>query len=464
MSSNGGDAPRHWAFPAHWSLVILCCGILWSLSHFFICNTREIGSGATGYAYLVTGIAFGTLLVLVGLSTNRISLMRPSLLLAFAFEGWLALRVVTDFGTPSPLWAWMLGTTGGTVLGLSLGGIVKCAISCCFVGRGSTAQVCPRMVGLGLTILSVLSTGHSLLCNLDIVREDLFLISDGVGQYQRPGNFIAMDFTMIAMVAAALSPRIQSHIHPGTSAFRLLLTLVLGAKMALSAVLAQLIGSNSAFVVVLAVGMFTIALMWEGAVRHCRAVVFRSLDSFSLSLPSVGFIMRALRPFLVVASVGTGVACLLISGFDLDVSIFRLANFGSAEGYLPTSVTSRLELISTSYNQHLGVSPLVGDLLADARTTGAGSYAHSLPLSLISHTGIVGFALFTLFLLVAAIDHWREIASAGRCGRNSHRQLEFHVFFVVAFLLVVSSVATFFTWMPLWFGLGMWCGPSWRHG
>jgi hypothetical protein len=106
-----------------------------------------------------------------------------------------------------------------------------------------------------------------------------------------------------------------------------------------------------------------------------------------------------------------------------------------------SSIQHRFQLLSVFWEQWM-VSPIFGDYKSDSKTFGKGLYVHSLPLSLLTHTGLIGFSLFGICLF----DLFR-----GRKFTLRNPPLDLACFIIS---LLFASVATFFTWSPLWFFIG----------
>ena len=95
---------------------------------------------------------------------------------------------------------------------------------------------------------------------------------------------------------------------------------------------------------------------------------------------------------------------------------------------------------------------MFGNLTADALTTGPGTYAHSL-LSVFSHLGLVGAALFTMYLVAL----YREIMLPPIGLPSFYSGAKYPLFraMILGGLIGYGLIGTFFTWMPLWFALGL---------
>lgn len=110
-----------------------------------------------------------------------------------------------------------------------------------------------------------------------------------------------------------------------------------------------------------------------------------------------------------------------------------------------SSLTNRLALVPTFWTQ-FSVSPLIGDFEAEVRAGYLpGEYIHSLPLSLLTHSGIIGALLFGIALFGAISQSYREGSP------SAVRSFVRHVVYAV---LAVATVTTFFLWIPLWFMIG----------
>lgn len=114
-----------------------------------------------------------------------------------------------------------------------------------------------------------------------------------------------------------------------------------------------------------------------------------------------------------------------------------------------SSIQTRIALLPDFLPQ-FSVSPIFGDFNAEV-TSGfiKGEYMHSLLLSLLTHTGIMGFSLFGLA--------WWSLFLAEQKKKNligGWQTLRFRFFILVT---ILACFYAFFTWLPLWFFIGMLC-------
>ncbi|MBB6012235.1 hypothetical protein HNR59_001580 [Aquamicrobium lusatiense] len=108
-----------------------------------------------------------------------------------------------------------------------------------------------------------------------------------------------------------------------------------------------------------------------------------------------------------------------------------------------SSIQSRVEIWLDRGLEQLSVNPVFGDLAADVVTGSPGYYLHSV-FSVQTHLGIIGSLLF--FPAFAGLV-W-SVYSLGVSRTLKSITLP---------LLIVAVLASFWTWMPLWFLIGaMW--------
>ena len=111
-----------------------------------------------------------------------------------------------------------------------------------------------------------------------------------------------------------------------------------------------------------------------------------------------------------------------------------------------TSVTSRASLLATFFEQ-FSVDPLLGNFSADKYIgLPEGSYVHSFILSVLTHTGVAGFAMFSVALAAIAVSRYGPLTS-----------VDVFAFRSAGVLMVLGTFYTFFTWPPIWFFIGFLC-------
>ena len=112
--------------------------------------------------------------------------------------------------------------------------------------------------------------------------------------------------------------------------------------------------------------------------------------------------------------------------------------------FLVSSVESRLSFIP-NFLDHFSVNPIFGNWDSEILSgSESGEYIHSILLSLLTHTGIVGFLLISTCML-------------GQIFSNSKASNLFIIMnstYLISFFLLGSLIA-FMTWQVFWFVLGL---------
>lgn len=144
---------------------------------------------------------------------------------------------------------------------------------------------------------------------------------------------------------------------------------------------------------------------------------------------------------------------LILSSFLFGTIVLYYTREYIGVEYIPelSSIISRVSLWSYFVEQ-FQVAPLTGSFSSEIIAgPGRGYYQHSVLLSTLTHTGIIGGSL--LFLLLSMIilkENLLNFSSIYRINVSS-------MFFTV---ILVGGVSSFFTWPPLWFLLGLLCVSS----
>ena len=124
-----------------------------------------------------------------------------------------------------------------------------------------------------------------------------------------------------------------------------------------------------------------------------------------------------------------------------------------------SSLQTRLSLLS-GFGDQFAVAPLFGAFDAELQAGYfQGNYVHSIPLSLLTHTGIVGFVLMLTIII--------GIVRSGFARGEFSTGLGHFALPLFAAILLLGSLFAFFTWMPFWYLLGIMCvrfDNEWRTG
>ena len=157
--------------------------------------------------------------------------------------------------------------------------------------------------------------------------------------------------------------------------------------------------------------------------------------------------------------IGTLSSLLLFLNSDL-YQTSRLSGYG--EGFSNSSILSRIELFKNLLI-HLDFAPFWGNMNVDDITTGPGSYIHSIPFYLLTHTGIIGFGLFFLSIydFIKYFVKRLSIDEGNLTFRNVRKNylIEFFLFSTYIFSMFVGFLGSIIIWPYLWFVLGF-CLPK----
>lgn len=340
---------------------------------------------------------------------------------------------------------WVLQVFNGTGLGfLSLSFFLRSRDDAS--SQSVTLRVYRLVIAIGIAILAYVSWRLFLR-----MSDGFFSIrsnTPSVYYYQIFGNYAIVLYGAIAMLLRrALSARtaIRELIYRNAALSVFTLWLFL---------LAQLVGSNNAAATIVAIGALTLIgdtiryfcitagrerwlgslfLSGEGVVTLIVAVVIVA------NLPPIRLFGYKPVPYLSMLQYsGSAEKPVLADTSSGDEGI--LEGGGSVE-IASSSISSRGEILANYGVAQLSVNPIFGDLGAEIVTGTPGSYLHSL-LSIQTHLGLVGSVLMLGFLT----------------SRIRRLVTDAHDTVVIAFIIVtftVAALATFFSWLPFWFTLGL---------
>ncbi len=418
---------------------------------FLLANIETTDSGVGYYFLLFTIAAALAIVATIGNPLQSLCFPRSALFL-LVFLSYFLLRLFFDVPYLAEVKAMTLGTSGGVVFALLLGVTVAIFISTIFSAQSMGLR--SAIPGFLFLCISLYFVSDTFMTHFASVRSDLFLIDSHDRQYQRPGNFIGILTLMFSMLLGSV--RIFHEGFSSTPLFaRAIVMAVYIAMTGMLLVMAQLLGSNAGFVVGFVVCGTTLLWIWRPRrrmVRWSRHLLAQSTDSALVLQKSVAAL--AWRG-VVLALIAVAAIAALLSYTEFDLEQFRF--FGFSEGTIGgNSVASRLRILSSDFLTQFAYSPLFGNLLVDELTTGEGTYSHSL-VSLLSHMGVIGTALFVAYV----VSVYRDIGRSGGMFGSYFSDMDIGVLrmMLVTIALVFALAATFFTWMPLWFALGLLCPP-----
>lgn len=411
-------------------------------SLFLFANVKVITSGV-GYEYLGSTVMLAFVPIFF---RSKAKSNNSSTIALLIFLGYFVLKLFIDVEDLEYIKEVTLGTTGGIIFAILIGMIMSFVISDIYFRMREQGWV----ARLGIYCISGYSIAVLLLARsaYDIhyadVRPDMFLIAHQEGGYQRPGNFIFIQF-MISSTMFVMANYFACYL--GYFTRKLVLVLIFCMYIALaqkSMMLAQLIGSNSGFVTVAYFLIMTL-LYLNGNRRVSQKKIPLTFKNIFLKIfGGKIFIICIIMVSIFYFTVPLGNMEL----FGIDTSTMRVTNFG--EGKMD-SLESRNKLFSDNFIEHLAYNPVFGNAEVEKYTTGIGTYIHSI-LSILTHFGLVGFILFIVLLwqmyVKIAYSNSREEYLSGNKSYSLFRLM------AIGLVLIYATVSAFYTWMPLWFTLG----------
>ena len=395
------------------------------------------------------------LIVLVGLRVivSRNIFIRKSFIALIFFFLYLTFKICVDIGDITVLKDYTIGSTGGILLFYFIGVLINIV----FDRVSSLTATSGRYFALALFLSGIylLSSAYFVYKAYgefsEQLRDDIFLISGPeTGLYQRPGAFLTISSLLLSFtyINLLLNAHKRNFLY---KTFLFIYVCIFIVVLLSSMLFAQMIGSNSAFICIgclLVVSLiFSIFILFPKVECMLRSNVIRFKDIIS---------RRVLKKFVFSALIGLivfiGILILVMKSFDIEPEKLRIMNYGNTE---IGAMDSRLELLS-NFITHLDYSPItpfVGNMRVDELTTGKGTYVHSFLASILTHLGIIGVIMILLFILFSLEELFDKSSGLYKNGMKIYKALLFFIFFII------TIGATFFTWVPIWFLMGLFFLP-----
>lgn len=247
-------------------------------------------------------------------------------------------------------------------------------------------------------------------------------------------QFAAMNAAMLLLLATLALDRWRMSLASGSTPMSIgVLLYILGGSGVVYSV--ALMGATSIVLIWLA-----IVTLWALYINVVLGPVWRVLLILMVFGAAAWFVANVLDDFL------------LLTRFQAV----------ETEGLFISSVTSRLDLLPT-FNKQFAISPVFGHSYAEMLAGyERGDYVHSVPLSLLSHAGVVGFAFFAL-MFIALIAKQPTLATSATSAIKQSEKMKRRVFTLV---FLIGCAVAFFSWLPLWFMMGylMVVEPAYSRG
>lgn len=416
-------------------------------------NIAAIGGEGEGVQLLSIFMLLAFALFIWRLITSKSVLIRPSVWLFCLFIYYFMFRVAVDTGSIDKLKAFTVATSSGVILYYVVGALISIILGRHAINVGVWRSYL-KYYKLSMTfyvLYGVISLLWLLYELSSRVRADIILLADGDGAYQRPGNFLIISYLLLVVLYTQYSSLKRMYVNSSNCLIFESASLVLFIFYTITSLfIAQLLGSNSATVVIAGLGLIFITMTGFFSFKNSQMYLGAKKITF-LSLIHGKLLYRLL--FLAfVALISFVLFIWFVANFlDIDLSMTRLGGFGSGQ---ISSVDSRLNLLD-NFVIHFSNSPILGDMTVDCLTTGCGSYVHSLPASLLTHTGLVGSVLFFAFLVLIFKERFSSGVCAGQETLLSLNIINIYSFLNLLFIIAIASIANFFSWAVLWFSLGL---------
>jgi hypothetical protein len=219
------------------------------------------------------------------------------------------------------------------------------------------------------------------------------------------------------------------------------LGLLFYVSCALSSILAQLIGSNfgfvSGFIIIIMMATYSDIISTYKSYELPSIVSVRSVISGWIGLQILKTTSKFLISFFIIVFV-------LVDMSIIDITKIRLI---SSEGEI-NSLISRMEIIQESFVSQFSYAPIIGHM--DVHTILGAPYVHSL-LALFTHLGVTGVLFFSIVIYYI----YRDIFKCSQFINFVNFDYQLLRFLMIAHILIIALVMGFFTWMPLWYVIGL---------
>jgi hypothetical protein len=414
-------------------------------------------SGVSGSRRLLVVTTLAVLIRYFVYAINRkhISLSRSSRTLILLYIYFL-FSVIFDTGEIELVILYSVSPTGG-LLFFYLIGIASSACMSAIIERkiNSTSQQ-----GIDISILAfmIASLTIALLLFKDNsvgLSEGVFAMIKGRDDYQKIGDYLSVFFILISSIFF-YGWNIHVFGLNKKSRFIYITTIIVYFCISfLLMLITQMFGSNSGPMVIFAVSIYTILMLKVQTDLGMKNSGIGS-KSFLILDEKRLFVNYALKSLPLIGALLLIMYFIAVHVFDLDISTFRIFNYGQSDDLVTNSIVARIDVLDY-YAQQFSYNPIFGNMIVDKLTTGDGTYAHSLLLSLQSHLGIVGVGFFVLYLAYLVDEN--KIA---RLNEGTRLEIADNLYKKgLATLIIVLAIASaFFTWMPLWFVLGFCYGSD----
>ncbi len=410
-------------------------------------NIKNLEGESNSIVILYMIVLLSFIYLFINSITSLAIKIKKSFFIMVLFFMYLLLSIVTTTQDFDMLKDYFIGTTGGIFLFYFLGVFVSLFISDLLSGCQKSLQAInffTFFTFLFSCLIFYFQLETVLVYILDL-RSDILLLENLNGLYQRPGDFLIVVYLIYSFVLASLL--IIKKLDKKYIVILYFIFFIYLFNGLMGMFISQMIGSNNAFI---NIGFFL----------FCTTVLFILLKSINLehfainyrfTFKKIFFSKRKLTRYIygsLAKSIMMLFVLLLCFIYFMDIDIYQLRIFGFGSGEI-TSISSRFHIWG-NFAEHLNINPFFGNIIAEKLTTGEGTYIHSFIGSLLTHLGFFGLIVFFMYLIYA-------FKEAGSTSDKTNAEIAFRIYSLIVFsgMFVIASLGTFFSWIPLWFILGL---------
>ena len=419
-------------------------------SFFFIFFLLTNAKYPTEGSLVLWAIIFATLIaiiIFVNLLLNYKIYFKRSFFFLLLFFLYFAIRVYFEVGLEQ-LKAWTVATTGGIIFFYFLGYVSRLSIENIFNFFFKTRfKKIFYFFFIILLFLFIFLLTDILFSYSQNLRSDYFLISRRDGNYQRPGDFITICFIYILILLQfyCLYQNSQKRIFFFTNAIKL----IIYSLLCIGIIIAQMLGSNKTFALLISFFFLTLSIdlltSFKFYKNYFSSILIKNVIKSKIFYISTGFLFVGFVILIVMIIIGFHIS-------NIDTSQFRIAGFG--EGIL--SVIESRSAFREFFWQRFLQAPFFGKLSYDGFYY---THSHSFILTLLSHTGLIGFTIFFIYLYNAFKEFFftkdKKYINKKNIYLYVYNIKKFYLFYLFLFIFSLAIIGTFITWSPLWFCLGL---------
>lgn len=408
-----------------------------SLFLYLTLNIITVGSpgGALEWLVLFLSFSFFTFLLKIKFSKYQIYIkfmFFPIIL----FLIWFYIRIAADTGDIEMLKQFSIATTGGTFLFLALGNLTALVYKILDIHSSNKSF---KRILIFIIFLSGILLMMILLNFIPRIHNKYFVLRNLHGFYQRAGNFHSLFFILQSYAFVKLSYL----IHKKKFIEKAFYSCIYIANGVTSIIIAQLMGSNNATVIV--IGVLLLSIFCVHLYSRIGSV---DISSFPLSKNLLSAGVKLIVKVLFISGILL-LTFLMVDDFDLD----KLRFFGY--GGEMSSIKSRVDIIKESFLIQANYAPFLGNMNTSFYTVGSmGSYPHSFILYVQTHLGLLGTLLSSAIFISIFYVQIKKINSSLKEYNTKEFFERLYMFLLLVFVFTIANLATSVSWIVLWFTVG----------